>query len=185
MRTGRALVGLTLVVLAACGGAVADVGDPRDEGRDAAASPGLDGGRPTDATPAADALVGPISDSGRVSCGARECLPDGSGAGEVCCVEPGKPPSMTCTIAAACEEGRRACDDTTDCARGNVCCAETDDRDRMSTRCMPSCITGVSRWQVCKTESECPRGIPCTRGICPLQGEIGFCVGAALPDGCR
>lgn len=101
----------------------------------------------------------------RVSCGVAECTREGDGRGrEICCVTPGIPPQSKCTReldTAACDQGRRECDDTADCSDGQVCCAETSNNDTMSTRCMPTCITGVERWQVCKTTAECdPRDQP-------------------------
>jgi hypothetical protein len=187
IRVSALLVG----VLIACGGATSEVVGAADSGTgsDSGTTSGSSG---SSVVPPTDASLDARPDGPNtrlVSCGAKDCLRDGDGRSrEVCCVTPGAPPQMACTREldpAACDQGRRECDDTADCSGGEVCCAETSNDDKMSTRCMPSCITGVERWQVCKTSAECAGGIPCTMGICPRQGAIGFCVGAALPRGCR
>lgn len=192
MRHPFHIIGLTALlvgVLIACGGATGespgtdDAGVGSDSGTSDSA--GIDTGVPMDA-PADTQPDGP--NARRVSCGAAECTREGDGRGrEVCCVTPGAPPQMKCTREldlAACDQGRRECDDAADCSGADVCCAETSNDGKMSTRCMPTCMTGAERWQVCKTSSECPSSIPCTMGICPQQGVVGFCVGAAVPRGC-
>ena len=179
-----------LIAFVACGGATSEIpagGADASGGQDSGTtSDSSSGGLPVDAP--LDAPPG-TPNARRVSCGVAECTREGDGRGrEICCVTPGIPPQSKCTReldTAACDQGRRECDDTADCSDGQVCCAETSNNDTMSTRCMPTCITGVERWQVCKTTAECDPGIPCTMGICPRQGVIGFCVGAALPRGCR
>ena len=195
-----ALVALVALVVA-CGGTVQiDPPEPTD-----AAATG-DGSAPLDAPPAPtspptppgpDATVvrdattadaAPEINKDAVTCGAVECTRTGDGKSrQICCVTPGSPPTLMCTPEldpGACTTGRRECDDSADCGGTGVCCAETRSGN-MTTRCLPSCETGAPRWQVCKTTAECQGGIPCTHGICPRQGKIGFCVGAAIPDGCR
>jgi hypothetical protein len=176
----------------ACGGTTVDI---PPLGPDGGGSGGLEASV-ADVATSADVSVpldakldAPGPNTNAVTCGTAECARTGDGRGrEVCCVRAGLPPGMVCTREldpAACTGGRRACDDTADCAGVGVCCAETANDGSMHTACLPTCITGVERWQVCKDTSECPLGIPCTMGICPRQGVIGFCVGAALPNGCR
>ena len=192
-RSLRFLVVFALLALAfaACGGGTSGVPAPSDAGASADAgttsdSAAGDAGPLDGATPVDAATAGP--NAGRVSCGAVECTREGDGRSrEICCVTPGAPPKMTCTKEldeAACDQGERECDDTADCGN-QVCCAETTDDGKMSTRCMATCITGVPRWQLCKSSAECEGGVPCTMGICPKQGIAGFCVGAEIPRGCE
>jgi hypothetical protein len=184
----RRALQLVSVALVACGGATSQ--DPFGSDASAGSDAGADAAG--DVAFAVDAPVDARIDGQnprRVSCGAVECSREGDGRGrEVCCVTPGTPPQMKCTRElepSACDQGTRQCDDTADCSGGEVCCAETSDDGKMSTRCLPTCITGAERWQVCKTDAECEGNIPCTTGICPRQGVFGFCVGAAVPRGCR
>lgn len=178
-----------VAVIVACGGATAqDVdGLPAEGGADSGSTtnnPEAAAAKDTGTTKDATATTNPKS----VTCGADECPRSGDGKSrEICCVKPGAPPEMACARELdpdACKEARRECDDAADCDAGQVCCAETNS-GRMNTVCMATCITGAPRWQVCKTSAECEGGIPCTTGICPKQGVYGFCVGAAIPDGCR
>jgi hypothetical protein len=186
---------LVAAAAASCGGASSSVGAADAAGGDgssssassSSSSSSSSSGGP-DATTADATVDASTSDARGVTCGASECTREGDGKSrQVCCVVPGSPPSASCIPELApnpCPNGgRRECDDRADCAPDNVCCAEQSN-EGLATRCMPTCVTGVQRWQVCKTSADCEIGFPCTTNACPKQGPIGFC-GAGLPSGCN
>jgi hypothetical protein len=88
---------------------------------------------------------------------------------------PGGDPNITCDEAADCDEGR-------------VCCAESSDPDvpggprALATRCLPTCITGLPRFQVCRRDDECENG-SCKPFDCGERyRELRFC---QRPDDCQ
>ncbi len=123
------------------------------------------------------------STPGKVACGGKECDLD---AGQGCCDtvtnDAGK---QTCGPLAAgsfCSTGAvEECDEKADCTGSKVCCIQFLAQGIQAT-CMPTCITGVERYQVCKTTSECELGGPCQTHTCGAGETVQSCT---KPLGCQ
>ena len=188
----RFTIGAVVVVLAACGGAVAPPiddgngdGDVRndDRGTSTANSSGGGGSRGPDAKSPRPAEAGP----GFVRCGASRCAVSGTRYGEsgpYCCIEEASgATTSSCKDddQTACSGHRIACDEAADCRDGNVCCTEPG--NAFVTGCRPTCITGAPRFQVCTKDDECENGGPCRRYDCGVGlPPLRFC---EKPDGCK
>jgi hypothetical protein len=171
------LVGGVLVVaaIAACGtdGSGTPTSDASADG-----SP-LDGGK-ADASKEAAALVPAAPDPGKLACGSETCDVPGS----VCCfssIAPGGAADHCEPNATACGAPNVHCDETADCASGQVCCTGTavlprdasvegfeasTCMDATSAPCIERPGVGSSSIQVCKSDSECKNGKACVVQSC-------------------
>jgi hypothetical protein len=111
-------------------------------------------------------------DPGVVQCGPAQCPVPAT----QCCVEMGsggtiggscQPPSASCAGLS------EACDETSDCPTGNVCCliAQSTAISGISTQCMPSCQGGFFAVQLCRSDTECAGG-QCIAQTCPEVGNL-------------
>jgi hypothetical protein len=92
-----------------------------------------------------------------------------------CCIAPGSRPFCGTGNLAACESGAPYyCDEAADCADAMHCC---ESPIRFMFRCVPSCGEQI---QLCKSDSECENGLPCTAYTCNGQ-PLATC--GALPEG--
>lgn len=107
-------------------------------------------------------------DPGIVRCGAESCATPG----EACCIsQSGGAPSATCQPkGATCNDPivELGCDETGDCAAGEICCSSMSPSGAPKVACAASC--GTYGMQVCRSSSECTNGEPCVVQTC--QGNI-------------
>lgn len=177
-KTVRFSTSLAVLVLA-CGGTTSS---KIDGGADAGSDGSSGGGSAPAARDASVEAAAGSSGSGKVSCGDGEC----NVATQVCCVVPGgnDRPSGTCQAPnTACSGVRLTCDEAADCAFGEVCCTEPADTDGPATACRPSCVTGLPRTQVCKTDAECGPSGACRPFDC--RGRFGGLTFCSEPDRCN
>ncbi len=173
----RALLFYSLVP--ACIGVACGTSSPVGAGAsDASADGSFDAGETRDAADAAQPpkLSPSPPDPGKVICGASTC----DTPAQLCCfssVAPGGAANHCEVTRAACAAPSVACDETADCAAGEICCTGVAVLPRdagvsgfEATSCVPkdapgSCkpVPGVgnSSVQACKTDAECLNGQKC------------------------
>jgi len=180
------------LVIAACGGANAtdifnssdggasttDGGSTSADGSSGSDSSTTDGGPKTDGS---NPIPG-ASDPGLVACGGDSCIRTGAAtAREICCFNANGQTTCQNETLNACTGSRLLCDEKADCENG-ICCAEASSGDRIQTRCLPTCVTGAQRYQVCKTDKECESG-SCKAYDCgPDVPPLKFC---QRPQDCK
>jgi hypothetical protein len=155
-----------LAVVAACGGANAvDVFNSSDGGAGSSdASTSSDGTTSGDGSTTGDSGNKPDGsnpnpsnpDPGLIACGNDLCTRTGA-VREFCCFTPTAQTCQPEAAVATCSGSWLLCDEKVDCETG-VCCMEAEDSGRVRTRCLATCVTGVPRYQVCKTNGECESG---------------------------
>jgi hypothetical protein len=177
-------------IVAACGG-VSDLAGVPDASLDSSGAPadgGADDGASTkdaavasDAPSAADAGIdapAAAADGGTgglIGCGAEACL-----AGTQSCCDRGNDAAACTALAGPCNLGWQLfCDDVTDCDGGRICCLEPT---LATARCLPTCVTGLPRHQLCGGDAECAQpGQTCQRYTCPGGHTVRAC---EEPFGC-
>ena len=169
-----------LVACVACGGAVTTpIG-----GGDAGTPPPAASASTTPA-PTSSSVPDAGPPPGSVGCGSTTCPARGRET-PFCCVD--DRPLQTTFVCRndtdQCRVHQVACDDTSDCNGGDVCCAEVSyetARPTLFSTCRSSCITGVPRVQVCNAARQCTSGT-CQAYECRGFPELKYC---ELPDFCR
>jgi len=164
----------TLIVVGACGGAVAP--DTGDVGTATSSSASSSGGTSGKTSPPPTSLrdggvaavdVGRAVTPGAVHCPDpfSSCTTESSSAGAfACCVF--EDTAFTCAKSLDdCQKGDGlTCDENADCKSG-ACCAEQTAQFRFVTTCRPTCITNFPREQVCTSNADCP-GATCKEWNC-------------------
>jgi hypothetical protein len=159
------------------GGATPADAAPVDAGAEASSSGG-----------AKDATATEGSDPGLIACGTTTCSGGPTpGIGQSCCIDDDQKASCVSASSGTCTTHRIGCDEARDCTGEAVCCAEGaiagGSEQYVTTHCMPSCITGNPRIQVCKTDDECENGsCAAYEGCTPDFLHLRFC---QRPETCK
>lgn len=121
---------------------------------------------------------GAACNPGVVTCGSSPCdVPS-----NVCCERLGQSTGTCSPASTGCADGGLevtvSCDEVGDCPAGTVCCDEL-----ISQKCETACPVnmGGSAVQLCKSDSECTNGMPCSRFACGPVGTIQACEAAPFP----
>jgi hypothetical protein len=182
-----------LVLATACGGSLAggpevdDAGDATttDARDDGGVSDGGVGDAPGPRPDAAGADAGaPLDGGGALTCGASTCSPPA----EVCC--PGIDGGSCAPIgdgAAPCGPPHDfviACERSSDCPTGQVCCFEFHHGCDFNAFCFASCdqsaAFGRQSFASCETSSDCADSGPCAAHVCQ-NGSAGIPVHTCSP----
>jgi hypothetical protein len=120
--------------------------------------------------------AGPKPGAGYVSCGATACDLD---AGQACCDtivnDAGTHACGALAQGSFCFNGaEQTCDEKADCPGNQVCCIQFLPQG-IQAGCLPSCVTGLERYQACMTDVECENGGPCAPHACAAGETVRTC----------
>ena len=111
-----------------------------------------------------------VENEGFVNCGFDdddEAIRCDVAANEACCVAGGGD-SRQCLPDGECGDVENLCDDSTDCAEGQICCGNMN-----GSRCQDGDDCGGSRVESCVVDWNCPRGQICREN--EFVSEIFLC----------
>jgi hypothetical protein len=114
--------------------------------------------------------------AGFVGCGATACDLD---AGQACCDtirnDAGTHACGSLASGSFCFTGAvEECDEKADCPDKDVCCVQFAPQG-ITASCMPTCVTGLERYQACSTDAECENGGQCALYACPAGESVRTC----------